>query len=179
MIDKTKRPYRSRYFNDERKWKSHHIDDDVFQVGTHKAIGYILKDKDYNPDRDLNTLRNKFLKQNRFSTIIKPSDYLSRRIGMEILWVGDKVMIQNILDQQKDVLIKSKWPTDAKKFFDKICVTDVGHDENQELCHLIADLFNSWCLHCQGFSGVEKSEDGRSGVPLSDNPYDPELDNNG
>ena len=88
-----------------------------------------------------------------------------------IFHVGNKPMIQNILDHHKDLLIKSDWPLNAKDFFYKLCFTDVDHEENKELYHLICDLFNSWCLWCD-----EKIWISGQSSPLSANPYDLDLD---
>jgi hypothetical protein len=79
-------------------------------------------------------------------------------------------MIQTILDNHKLILIENDWPTDAKFFFNKICRTDVDHRVNKKLYHLIAKLFNSWCLWCEP-RPVSKNDESKM---LSVNPYDPD-----
>ena len=65
------------------------------------------------------------------------------------LWVGDKNMIQSILDNHKELLTKNDWPLHAEEFFLKISSTHVEHDKNEDLYHLINKLFNIWCLFCE------------------------------
>lgn len=87
---------------------------------------------------------------------------------MTVFWAGDPVMMQPIIDRQKDILIKAGWATNAEEVFNKLVETDVGHDENKALYHTIADLFNSWCLWCEQpiFVGDKV---------LSGHPYDPDA----
>jgi hypothetical protein len=160
--------YRSIDFNDERKWKRNHPLDDVLQVGIKKSIGYICD----SPEKELKILKKSFLKKDKF-VFLEVAPSLDKRVP--VLWVGDKVMMQNILDNQKDILMENDWPTKAKQVFQKIITDDVVHEENKILYHLIADLFNSWCLHCEPYILVK--ENGKF-IYLSPRPYDPDEEVN-
>lgn len=160
-----KRPYRSVEFNDERKWKSKQDHDDVLQVGIQKAVGYTIFDT--NDKESLMSLHESMARQGKFVFIKEEKDY-----DFNVLWTGDKTMMQPILDKKKELLTQAECPHDAENFFKMICHDHVDHDENEELYHLICDLFNSWCLWCESpVRGPDR------GVLLSKYPYDPDLDN--
>jgi hypothetical protein len=163
-----KRPYRSKDFNDERKWKSNHPHDDVLQVGIQKAIGYVCWLSGHQTN-DLKELVFDMFDSGKL-VMFRGSNSISH-MNFPILYVGDERMIQSIADRQKDVLVKAGWPTEAGLIFEKICSVGVKHDENEELYHLIADLFNSWCLWCDIplWPEGEKIHE-----PFSRNPYDPD-----
>lgn len=137
--------YRSIYFNDERKWKLTCKFDDVYQVGNVKAIGYSSKD------------------------LLNNNDFNGKLIMIkgDHLYVGDKHMIQSIADLNKEVLIKSGWTLDAEGIFNNVCNINIDHGSNIDLYHVIADLFNSWCLWCE----APRFKDG---IAYSKNPYDPD-----
>jgi len=78
-------------------------------------------------------------------------------------------MISNILKSNDEVVRASKWPVTPKKFFDKLCKIEIAHQKNPRLYHVICDLFNSWCLWCEGPSTY------KDGTFYSSNPYDPYL----
>jgi hypothetical protein len=65
------KPYRSIYFNDERKWKSNHRDDDILQVGIKKAIGYICDLPDRYPGREIKLLEKESSEKGKFVLIRK------------------------------------------------------------------------------------------------------------
>lgn len=157
MIKRTH--YRSIDFNDERKWKHKNPYDDVVQVGKQKSIGYVVLDH----EDELNQFS---ISKDKFTNL-----KFREEAKFYIYHVGDKQMMQGILEQNKDLLIASGWECDAEFVFNKICTTDIAHDENENLYHLICDLFNSWCLWCEPLlkdvSGCYKF--------VSVNPYDPDL----
>lgn len=154
-----KKPYRSKEFNDERKWKAKSLLDDVTQVGKQKAMGYVLVET----DKQLNLFKKKFGKQLTY--------YKSwgRNYSTPTFWVGDKKMIQDIINNNKDLLIKNDWSLDASEVFNRICIYDVDHEYSPELYHFITDLFNSWCLWCEKPIMVS----GKS-QPDSASPFDPD-----
>jgi hypothetical protein len=167
-----KKPYRSIEFNDERKWKATHALDDLLQVGNQKALGYIcswkgetFKENVYG--QDIKALKRSLAKSGKLVSLRKKHDGKCL-----VLWAGDKKMIQKILNRHKSLLKKSRWTADAKEFFKRISRTDVAHDQNEELYHLVAKLFNSWCLWCEKPIWVKGRKE-----PLSENPYDPDSDN--
>lgn len=159
------RPYRSIYFNDERKWKVNNKWDDVYQVGLKKAIGYVPID--FNSDELFEIVyhfskSNKlFLINSNLNSIKNPDRYT--------VWAGDKIMIQNIIDANLDIISKYKWPLDAEEFFNKICFENIRHKDNEELYHVINDLFNSWCLFCEIPIVAPNNF-----IHLSKNPYNPD-----
>lgn len=152
-----KKPYRSPEFNDERKWKAKNLLDDVVQVGKQKAIGYVCI-SDTILLEDLETM---------FPT--KLTYYKADRL-VPVFYVGDMGMMQKIIDHNKDLLIKNNWSLNAVKVFDRVCREDVAHEENPDMYHFIADLFNSWCLWCEKPIWVAKKNQ-----PLSEHPYDPDT----
>lgn len=162
------RPYRSIDFNDERKWKRYHYFDDIFQVGIQKAIGYVSIDsicKDYSVS-SIDSLKELLIRNNKLVYLKNKND----EYGHGTFWVGDREMIQSIIDNQRDILNTHGWNDDAGQVFYRICQHSVEHEENRELYHLITDLFNSWCLWCDPRAIMIDDKF------MSINPYDP--DNN-
>ncbi len=163
-----KKPYRSRDFNDERKWKSYHLIDDVKQVGLQKAVGYIIKSLTFSFTE--NTIKEDFvLLEKEFKEQGKLTKIIRDKIPLEILWVGDPAMMKTILDNNEEIIVKSGWSVNPKEFFSKLCKTDIDHNKNRPMYHIIAELFNSWCLWCEKPIWFD-------GNALSENPYDPDLD---
>lgn len=161
-----KKPYRSIRFNDERKWKRKHPLDDILQVGSQKAMGYVCETTD-----DEDHFRENLIKVKKSLSETGKLVYYKRRTKgwLPILYVGDKDMMQSILDRHKDILIEAGWDTDAELVFAKIYGEHIDHHKNKRLYHLIAKLFNSWCLFCE--SPIKNP----SGGPLlSSHPYDPD-----
>lgn len=149
------KPYRSKDPNDERKWKKVYALDDVDEVGNQKAIGYVCAR--VKGERDpldgawsIAYLRvmGKLFKEKGKLTHIRPAD---DSVGCQSLWVGDPTMMQKILDRHTKLLEKNKCPIDAKSFFSWICNTDIDHQENPDMYHMICELFNSWCLWCKNW----------------------------
>lgn len=167
-----KKIYRSIDFNDERKWKSKHRFDDVFQVGFQKAVGYLcwIPGKEDNELKEyiFNLLNMGLFEPNKLVLVTNSSSDSHK--NFPILYVGDVAMMQPILDKNKKILIASNWSTDAKEVFYKIAYHDVLHNENDKLYHVICELFNSWCLWCE--PSIKKDN-----KFFSVDPYDPELDN--
>lgn len=157
------KPYRSVLFNDERKWKSTELRDDVYQVGIQKAMGYIcLEEGESTEELD-----------KRFSvkmTCFKPA---GNGYGAPTYWVGDAPMIQAILDKNKELLDKNEWSCNAAYVFNRLSLYQVNHEYNKELYHMITDLFNSWCLWCEPMTEPVLL-DGRSDF-LSANLFDPDA----
>jgi hypothetical protein len=146
------KPYRSIDFNDERKWKSKHPLDDIYQVGIQKSMGYVRYSSEINLEKlHLSNSKLIFFKKGAVNT----------------LWVGDIAMMQLILDSNKETLINNAWSIQASEVFDRICKHDVRHHENNILYHLITDLFNSWCLWCETPVWSEQSTE-----PSSKKPHD-------
>lgn len=156
------RPYRSDDFNDERKWKMKRSLDDVAQVGKLKAVGYVGEA----PNRDLKRLKKSFVAKNKLA-YFRP---VGGDMACDTLWVADMVMMFPILEANKNVLLKAGWPTDAEEVFLKLIYTDVDHRKSKKLYHMICDLFNSWCLHCEKPVWVPGRKE-----PMSENPYDPDM----
>lgn len=159
-----KKPYRSTNFNDERKWKSNHPFDDVLQVGKLKAVGYVRGEP-----FDIETLKNNFIKSGKLVKLISGT-----------LWVGDHDMIslQINIDKNVKILTNANWIISAEEVFNNICKNneDSQHNNNSDLYHLITELFNSWCLWCE-YPIYNKNSTSRYDYFLSQNPYDPDLDN--
>jgi len=167
------KPYRSLSYNDERKWKTTHLLDDVLQVGKHKAIGYVASEKNssflenaigYNLDE----LYTQLTKPGTL-TVIRTNN---ERPGLTKLWVGDVKMMRRILNKNADIIIKNNWPLLPEKFFDRISVESIDHHNNPDMYHVVCDLFNSWCLWCEQ-PVWRKCPDG-STKPFSVNSYDPD-----
>jgi len=165
MLSNEKRPYRSVDFNDERKWKTHHEHDDVYQVGTQKSIGYVIVE--FNEDDLLQKMKLDF--KEKFTHIVRSEHFY-------VFWVGDKEMMQSILDYHQHLLAKSNWPLDAHSFFERVVTDDVYHDKDSYMYHLIAKLFNSWCLWCELPGQLKLNPDDNSGTYLSRYPYDPDVE---
>lgn len=166
-----KRAYRSTEFNDERKWKSKSSLDDVLQVGTHKAVGYIcqIEDHEDHNEQAILKLQSQLLANGKLT--IYEQDFDPDHEWCPSLWAGDEKMIQSILDRNRDLVITSGWPAQAASFFDRLVRDDVSHKNNRDMYHLICELFNSWCLHCEKTIWVK----GRS-APLSEHPFDPDIE---
>lgn len=133
-------PYSSFNFNEERKWIRQNKLDDIMMVGIKKAIGYVSF---YGKNKDLQKtilLQNKF--QDKLTKIVSISNY-------DILWVGDKDMIQYIINNNYELIIKSGWSIAACEFFNRLTTEDICHDKNSQLYHVVCELFNSWCLWCE------------------------------
>jgi hypothetical protein len=162
------KPYRSIDFNDERKWKSTNLLDDVLQVGVHKAIGYVSASsvssyKENVIGTDLLELEKVLIKNGKI-TLLQVEDS-----NNSFLWAGDQEMIQSILNKNQNILLEYKYPTDAKEFFMKLASEDViDHNSNQKMYHLVAELFNSWCLWCEDKIWIYGEK------ILSTHPYDPD-----
>lgn len=159
----SKKTFRSIDFNDERKWKSTCLLDDVLQVGSKKALGYVTAP----PIENLSELADRFRTSGKMV-------YLKEKISscgdkISYLWVGDEILIQDVLNENLAILIKNKWPLSGKEVFDLVCRTDVDHFENIEMYHFICDLFNSWCLWCERTCFDENQK-----MFLSKDPYDPD-----
>lgn len=188
------RPYRSINYNDERKWKSTQLFDDVLQVGIKKAIGYICSNKD-DQERDKAVIENlvqqlfqqgKLVSQKETAITLKNLQFrgfnrdpkklklLDKSLDFWTFYVGDKDMIANIINQHQELLTKNNWKIDPEWVFNKICKEQVDHYDNQELYHVVCDLFNSWCLHCEepDWTGPLVNKEI---VPLSRHPYDPDA----
>lgn len=134
--------YRDINFNNERKWKSDKEFADIYEVGDKKAIGYICFWKESKLDF-LYGLEKEFIKNGKLASVVIDS------YKVEMLWVGDKRMIQSILDKHKDILIKNNFSLDAEEFFNRIKNEQINHDKNEEIFHVVNELFNSWCLFCE------------------------------
>lgn len=160
------RPYRSLDFNNERKWKSTHDLDDVLQVGTHKAIGYVSQNTAYQHQTfDLQALTVQMRDSNKLVTVVSEGNHI-------LLWVGDTQMMNVILDAHKEVVLANGWSTVAKEFFVRLSKESIEHIHNPNMYHVVCDLFNSWCLWCEK-SIVKKFIDGSTRY-ISANPYDPD-----
>lgn len=85
------------------------------------------------------------------------------------LWVGDEKMISRHVNDNKELLMKSGWELDAKEIFDNIIHNEYDHGKDKELYHFICELFNSWCLFCEGCIWKKGYKE-----PFSVNPFDPE-----
>jgi hypothetical protein len=155
-----KQVYRSVDFNDERKWKASNLLDDVMQVGIKKSIGYICNQ----PTEEHRKLKKQFIKEGKLV-------YLDLTEDFSILWVGDPQMMQTIIDKNKNILLENGWKTDTKLVFKEITKTDIAHNENKKLYHLICKFFNSWCLWCQ--RPIKAPKNSKYSV-LSEHPYDPD-----
>ena len=164
-MDKVK-SYRSIYFNDERKWKSNNLLDDITQVGIKKAMGHICVTQ----DMSLKKLKKDFSNKLNY--------YLDDEI-VPTFHVGDEKMIQTLINKNINILIKNNWKLSAKEVFYKVCVNDISHDDNKELYHFITDLFNSWCLFCEEPVWVFRKDSKTRKIPMSKFPFDPDLDYNG
>lgn len=163
--------YRSTDFNDERKWKRYHQNDDVLQVGKQKAIGYIFT-RDSKRITAFEKLFIKFRNQGKFVALFNepyPQRNVSIAAGLTILWVGDPNMMQSILNKKKFLLKKNHWSSDANKFFNRIIKTKIRHEKNPAMYHLICQLFNSWCLWCEPRPTYMDN-----GEILSQYPFDPD-----
>lgn len=153
--------YRSVDFNDERKWKHKNPYDDVVQVGKQKSIGYVVLDH----EDELNQFS---IDKDKFSYM-----KFDEEGKFYVYHVGDKQMMQTILDQNKDLVIAAGWEVDAEFVFNKICTTHPCHEGQMELYHLICDLFNSWCLWCDPIDWRDIGQGRRK--PFSVDPFDPDL----
>ncbi len=129
----------------ERKWKVQGLLDDIFQVGYKKAIGYISQSKSLKYSE--NCKNENFIELRKYFIKTDKLTYLDNK-SLHKLWVGDKIMIQSILNKNKNLLLKNDWPIDAEKFFFRICKEYVYHNDNKQFYHLINKLFNSRCLFC-------------------------------
>jgi len=160
------KPYRSIDFNDERKWKTTHLLDDVLQVGKQKAIGYVVDYTKYSTKEfDMQTIANQLSSQGKLIRIVDLNE-------MKLLWVGDKQMIKSILNKNASLTSNNGWPLDAEQFFNRIAVEDIDHTDNPEMYHVVCDLFNSWCLWCE--KPIWKKFVDGSTRAISANPYDPD-----
>ncbi len=155
-------PYRNKLFNDERKWKHQNEFDDIRQVGIKKAIGYISYPQS-NVCPGLIYLEDEF---NDKLTAIVYCDCIA------YLWVGDKYMIQNIINENSKIVINSGWPLDAYEFFVRLTKENICHDNNKKLYHVVCDMFNSWCLFCE--EPVWFVDGQLLNNPLSTHPHDPD-----
>lgn len=165
------KPYRSVWFNDERKWKMTKLADDVLQVGVHKAVGYIFNlnfEEPNSPHKEKHNLvkiEKLLLKQGKLVDIRPGQDG-----RITVMHAGDSSMMKSILDNNKELLRKSKWPVTPKAVLKKIATMDVKHDENAPLYHVICELFNSWCLWCEKSIWVVGMTE-----PQSAQPHDPDA----
>jgi hypothetical protein len=121
---------RSVFFNDERKWHASHPFDDVLQVGTAKAVGYVCTEE--TPDITADKL-----------VLVRSAD---DSIYSRTFWVCDRLMAQAVLDKHSATVTAHGWPMDARRFFVRLVFEDIPHNA---LYHVVCDLFNSWCLHCE------------------------------
>ena len=137
------------------------------QVGLKKAIGNVIDDPDRYLGRDIKLLEKEARQKDKLVLYSSGGQYCG-----PALWVGDKLMMQSILDNHYNFLISVGWPVDASLFFRKISglPVSVPHDQNTQLYHLINELFNSWCLFCEPRSGKNDEK----GKMLSAHPYDPD-----
>jgi len=160
------RPYRSLWFNDERKWKSNDLLDDVLQVGKQKAIGYVIENTTYlTKEFDMRALAEQLYAENKLIRIVEDGDML-------LLWAGDSAMMRIILDKNKELIEKNGWPLEPESFFDRISSEDIDHHDNPDMYHVVCDLFNSWCLHCE--IPIRKQFVDGSIKYISAHPYDPD-----
>jgi len=161
------KPYRSLDFNNERKWKSTALLDDVLQVGKHKAIGYVIQNKSYSiKEFDMQALMEQLKAEHKLVRLVKNN-------GMILIWAGDSQMMTVVLDKHKALIEQNGWPTTPKAFFDRITVEDIDHFNNPDMYHVVCDLFNSWCLHCE--TPIPKKFVDGSTKYISANPYDPDI----
>ena len=170
--------YRSIDFNDERKWKHKHPNDDVNQVGIQKAIGHICNDRNKFDSDGIKELQLKFLESGKFT-------HLKFDRSLYILHVGDKDWIQKILNINVELINQHKLNCDAEWFFNYIANNQIWHDEflneirpenkivSKDLYHMICELFNSWCLWCE--PRIWHIDDNGTSHLLSADPYDPDL----
>lgn len=166
------RPYRSIYYNDERKWKSTSILDDVLKVGTVKALGYVASSMTFKFEEnghkyDLDKLATK---------LQSPDKYVIMTYG-EIpkdkkLWVGDQRMMSEVLNRNIETLRKNNWPFSPSEFFNRIIHENISHKDNPDMYHIVCELFNSWCLWCE--KAISKKFADGSTKYMSANPYDPD-----
>lgn len=165
---KPKPPYRSTKFNDERKWKTTHRLDDVLQVGKLKAVGYVIENKTYTTKEfDMDELARQLFNDGKIISFAEDNI-------LRLLWVGDQVMMDNVIAKHKGAIEEYNWPTNSFSFLSRLASEDVSHKKNPEMYHVICDMFNSWCLHCER-PLVKKCLDG-SVQYLSSNPYDPDKE---
>lgn len=163
-----KPPYRSIRFNDERKWKTTHLLDDVLQVGKLKAVGYVTERISFiTKEFDLPALSIQLFNDHKLIRITEKGD-------VRFLWVGDPQMMSDVINKHIDIISNINWPTNSDEFLTKLSREHVEHRDNRDMYHVICDMFNSWCLWCE--QPISKKHVDGSMQWYSQHPYDPDKE---